>query len=463
MGVADLGSFLRCLRSSLAADALSPLTDAELLARFAMAGDAGAFEALLSRHGPLVYHLCQRILGRGPQAEDAFQATFLLLATRAGSIRKGDSVACWLHGVACRVSRGARARAAARAHRERRYRLRSGHDPIEELTWKELHAVLDDELQALPPHWRAPVVLCHLEGLSQDEAARRLGQSRNTVFRRLVEGRQALRRRLTRRGLTLGTVLGAGLLAESAARVGPSGPLMVSTLKAAAALAAGATATATVPAGVTALMEGVRAPMRCVKAWFLAASFTVAAVVAGAGVLACGTLAGAPAQAGGIAIVAAQPSPARTDRDRMQGVWDGEMVEHGGAWLPPVGLRMPVRLRVRGDRLILRGPTYQDTLLRFGGPTVDTDFQLILREGQSPKELDLVLPLADPEDIRPPTYLGVYSLQGDELRICMSYPDKKRPTALKTKPGSSQVLLVLRRDPTGRWPQPMPARPGGGK
>src|SRR5262245_48884090 len=150
-------------------------TDRHLLQRFAAARDEAAFELLVRRHGALVRGVCRRVLGNADDADDAFQATFLVLATKAASVDWRAGVGPWLYQVAYRLARKARARAARR-------RLQEGQAPLprpaaapDDLTWRELRPLLDEELARLPQRYRAPLVLCYLEGKTRDEAAELLG------------------------------------------------------------------------------------------------------------------------------------------------------------------------------------------------------------------------------------------------------------------------------------------------
>ncbi|MGH7224547.1 MAG: sigma-70 family RNA polymerase sigma factor, partial [Gemmataceae bacterium] len=195
----------------------TPPDDAPLLDRFVRQRDEAAFAELVARHGPLVFGLCRRLLGNVQDAEDVFQATFLVLARKAATIRKPESLSCWLHGVAYRLAVKARTEAERRRLHERQV-----VPPIDsaetELSWREVRGLIDEELQRLPEKQRLPLVLCYLEGLTQDEAARRLGWPRGTLKRRLETGRERLRLRLTRRGVTLGAGLFATALTETAAK-----------------------------------------------------------------------------------------------------------------------------------------------------------------------------------------------------------------------------------------------------
>src|SRR5262249_6722787 len=180
------------------------LSDGELVQRFLTArdgADQGAFPALGERHGPMGLRVCPEVLGNPHDAQDAFQATFLVLARKAGSVRKADSVASWLHGVALRVARRAKAEASRRRVHELQSAAtraakpeRQGNSPEE---WPELH----EEIARLPGRYREPVVLCYLEGLSTDEAALRIGCPQGTILSRLSRARGRLRGRLVRRRL----------------------------------------------------------------------------------------------------------------------------------------------------------------------------------------------------------------------------------------------------------------------
>lgn len=180
--------------------------DSRLLRRFHRERDEDAFAELIRRHGGLVLGVCGRVLRDGHAAEDACQAVFLLLARKAGRLRRRGSLAGWLHAVAVRVAGQAR-----RAEERRRQRERQCALPInattEEPSWREVRQLLDAELARLPERYRSPLVLCYLQGLSHEEAAQRLGWSVTTLRGRLERGRQTLRRRLERLGLPVAAIL----------------------------------------------------------------------------------------------------------------------------------------------------------------------------------------------------------------------------------------------------------------
>jgi len=198
---------LREIRRLANSDGPGETTDAELLARFAGKNDQSAFEALLDRHGPMVLRLCRRHLTDSNAADDAFQATFLVLVRKAGAIRKPELLSSWLYGVALRVVRHAQADAANRRKHEARLGTRVVGDPTTETGWAELCGVLDEELNRLPDKYRAAFLLCYVEGKTRDQVARQLGWALRTLDRQLEKGRTILQVRLTRRGITLAAVL----------------------------------------------------------------------------------------------------------------------------------------------------------------------------------------------------------------------------------------------------------------
>ncbi|MHC5543962.1 RNA polymerase sigma factor, partial [Singulisphaera rosea] len=179
---------------------LAALTDAQLLDRFVTRREEAAFQALVLRHGGMVFQVCRALLDNRHDAEDAMQATFLVLARKA-PLRDPESLGCWLHGVAYQVARKSRSRATLRRRRERELGLAQGRDPAFDrqgntLIAHEENAILHEEIARLPEHYRVSVVLHYLEGRTQDEIARRLRCPLGTVSARISRARDLLRSRL---------------------------------------------------------------------------------------------------------------------------------------------------------------------------------------------------------------------------------------------------------------------------
>ncbi|HEV3079715.1 MAG TPA: sigma-70 family RNA polymerase sigma factor [Gemmataceae bacterium] len=284
MTTAQQDPILRYLRRLVASRDLQERSDLELLDAFAARRQETAFAALVGRHGPMVLRVCRRVLGHEQDAEDAFQATFLVLAQSSKTIRKRAALADWLHGVAYRTAMNAKRSAARRRTREQRLppELRPSVGP----TWNEVQAALDEELRKLSEPFRQAFVLCVLEGKSGTEAAALLGCKPGTVSSRVTRARQQLQRQLTRRGINLGTLLAALAVAEATSKA-VAGVLVHSTVRYGLLAAAGATAASQIPAHVSALAQGVSGAMFSTKLKVVTAVLLTAGLVAaGAGVLA---------------------------------------------------------------------------------------------------------------------------------------------------------------------------------
>jgi RNA polymerase sigma factor (sigma-70 family) len=236
---ANSTSLMQCLRKLVAPPSCADVPDPQLLERFLTQRSEAAFAALVRRHGPMVLSVCRRVLHHTQDAEDAFQATFLVLARKAGSIRKRESVGSWLHGVAYRVSRMSKNKETRRRAHQRGMPQQQPADARDDIHWHELRLVLDEELRKLPEKYRAPLVLCYLEGRTRDEAAKQLGVSKAVFRRRLEYGRDQLGRQLARRGLTLSAALSAPLLADAAMQAALPPLLLATTVRAGLASALG--------------------------------------------------------------------------------------------------------------------------------------------------------------------------------------------------------------------------------
>jgi RNA polymerase sigma factor (sigma-70 family) len=284
-------------------------SDRDLLDRFVAGRDEAAFAELVSRHGPLVMGVCRRVLGNAQDAEDAFQAAFIVLSKKAPSIRTLDSVSSWLHRVAFRIAIRAKSLAAERRTRERRI-AEMAQTPIDspQEALPVLRPVIDEELSGLPEKYRAPLVLCYLEGKTNEGAARILGWPIGTMSRRLEKARELLRGRLVGRGVAVTGAALAALLMEKTALAATVAPaLAASTAKIALLTAAGEAA---VSAPVALLVQGG-----------LKALFAAQLKVAGAAVIAVSLLGTAAAvgtyQALKPAAVADAPGYSAAEADRL--------------------------------------------------------------------------------------------------------------------------------------------------
>jgi RNA polymerase sigma factor (sigma-70 family) len=262
MSKGQMQTVLQHIRGLAVGEDAAALADNELLERFLTRHDQGAFEALVRRHGPMVLGVCRRVLQDPHDAEDAFQATFLVFVRKAAAIRKRELMGNWLYGVAYRTARAARSAAGRRRAKEAKAVPRQ--QPPEADVWQELQPLLDQELSRMPDKYRIAIVLCDLQEKSRQEAAQQLGLPEGTLSSRLARGRALLARRLQRRGfaLTAGT-LTAGLGQQASATVLPPA-LVLTTVQAGALTLAGQPAAAgVISAQVVALSEGV------VRAMFL--------------------------------------------------------------------------------------------------------------------------------------------------------------------------------------------------
>jgi RNA polymerase sigma factor (sigma-70 family) len=408
--------------------------DRLLLARFVDEADGSAFQVLVRRYGPLVLGVCARVLGSEHDAEDAFQATFLVLACKAGSLRAPESLGPWLHGVAYRTALKAKARALRRRRIEEPLADLAAPPAPDDLLRHEVRVVLDEEVSRLPERYRAPVVLCYLEGRTNEEAARLLGCPPGTVYSRLAAARDRLRRRLGRRGLAPSAgVLVAALSGGTASAVSASA--VVVTSQAALAFAAGpAAAAGTTPAAAAALAEGVLRAMFFTKLKIAAAAVLAVGVAVAAGVLSCRAGEGSdgrdadPARpaARGAEQPKAEEKP-KSDKERLQGKWVPVSAEEEGKKVPEEEIKAKNFVMVfAGDKMTL--PMKDDT----------REVEYKLDPAKKPKEIDVAIEKGK-------VAKGIYELDGDTLKLCIEKdPDGERPAKFATD-GTTHVLIVLKR------------------
>jgi len=258
-------------------------TDAQLLTSFIDQKEEAAFDAIVRRHGPMVFGVCRRVVGNHHDAEDAFQATFLVLARKASSVRPREKLVNWLHGVALRTAVKAKATISKRRGREKQVTEMPEPQAAQQDQWHDLQPLLDQELNGLPENYRMPILLCDLEGKTIKEATKQLGWPQGTLAGRLARGRKLLARRLANRGVVLSAGSLVSVVSQNVASAGVPTALMSSTVKAAAMIAAGqATVAGVVPAKVAILTEGVIKAMLLSKLKTATVGLLLAALFTGA-------------------------------------------------------------------------------------------------------------------------------------------------------------------------------------
>jgi RNA polymerase sigma factor (sigma-70 family) len=284
MTTGPFSGVLRHLRGAALLQGDDGMTDGQLLECFLSRRDESAFEAILRRHGPMVLAVCRRVLRNSHDADDAFQATFLVFVRKASAIKEHELVASWLHRTAFRAA--LEANAARRRSRERQVSaMPEPEAPVVDDVWSDLRPLLDQELDRLPDKYREAVVLCDLEGMTRKGAARQLGVPEGTLSGRLTTARRMLAGRLARHRMTISGAALAAVASEGAASAGVPKSVLLSTVQAAAAVAAGRAVLArAVSVQVAAITEGVLKTMLLTK--LKIATAVLIAVMAGVGAVA---------------------------------------------------------------------------------------------------------------------------------------------------------------------------------
>lgn len=271
MAISPMSVVIQQLRTAFGRDD-AEMTDGELLTLFLNSRDDAALATLVRRHAPMVWGVCNRLLRSHHDAEDAFQATFLVLVRKGASVVPREMVGNWLYGVAHQTAARLRAIAARRSGRERIV-ANMPEPAVEEASRNDVISLLDQELSCLPEKYRVLIVLCHLESKTCKEVARQLGIAENTVASRLARARVMLTKRLARRGVTVSGGMVGVALSQGAASAAPPATLVASTIKAASLMAAGQVAAGAISPTVAYLTEGV------VKTMFLSKIKSVMALL----------------------------------------------------------------------------------------------------------------------------------------------------------------------------------------
>jgi RNA polymerase sigma factor (sigma-70 family) len=371
----------------------------------------------------MVLGVCRRLLRHEQDAEDAFQATFLILARKARSVSRPELLGPWLYRVAYRTALEARARAERR--REGPVTDVPAPEPPERLE-PEVRAALDEELNRLPEKYRAPLVLCYLEGKTIQDAARALGCPKGTVFSRMARGRDRLRQRLEQRGLDPAGLALTAVLSRGTADAAELPPHLTA--------AAGGRA----PAAAQSLADDVLRGMRWQRILRWSAFGLVVLFATGVGSLAY-RAGGAPGDRGANRLQAPAavgevvgPGAGDRDEDRLQGKWKIVSMRGDGQDVDLVQMRMPF------DGFVFRG----DQFAFAQGDRQWTPRTFRLVPGDGPKAMDASSPGPDGRNI---TFSCLYSLDGDTLTLCMSRPNGPRPTALESPRGQELTLFVCQR------------------
>jgi RNA polymerase sigma factor (sigma-70 family) len=392
------------------------VTDGQLLEQFVAEGDELAFAALLERHGPMVMGVCRRVLAEPSDAEDAFQATFMVLVRRAASVANPRLLGNWLYGVAHRTALEARARILRRTAREKQAAYEPGVEPTPDIIWREVRHVLDEEVSRLPDKYRIPFVLCYLEGQTNEEAASHLRCPKGTILSRLATARERLRARLVHRGVALSSASLGLLLTEKTSAAVPAA-LSASTTQAATQIAAGHSLATVVPGQVAALTEGVIRAMFLNKLRVVTAAALMVALLGVSAVLL--------AQAGN----QADDNP-NADRQRIQGTWKVVSVKDGGREPPPKEVE-GATMMIAKDTLVLNLPD---------GKKLEATYHI--DPSRKPRWIDVT----DNRSKR--TMLGLYRLNQDDLTLVLDEGGERgRSTDFVSEQGSpNDLLMVLRRE-----------------
>jgi RNA polymerase sigma factor (sigma-70 family) len=429
MATAQLNGLVRHIRRMAMGNDAAGMTDVDLLKRFVSQRDEAAFAALVRRYGPLVLGVCRRVLHHQQDAEDAFQATFLVLLHKAGSVAPPELVGNWLYGVAYFTAKNAKISAARRRNREREVSEMARARAVgEEDNLVELRLLLDEELSRLPEKYRVPIVLCELHGKSRKEVAHHVGCAEGTLSRRLTRARQMLQKRFIKRGLALSSASLAVALSRGVASASVPAPLVASTIKTALLVAASPVLAAGVmSAPVAALTEGVLKTMFLTKLkTAVVVLLTTALVATGIGIAWFPAVDATPMESGALGRHQVPPQQTETDKERLQGKWTlVETLKHG----KKVGVQeIPIKshkLAIAGEEIVMH--------LDDGGTTNGT-FEL--DSAKKPKQITITWLIQ---------WRAIYKFDKDRLTICFNPDNGIRPDEFRTTADSGRVLFVYER------------------
>jgi RNA polymerase sigma-70 factor (ECF subfamily) len=425
-----MNKFILQLRKAIFGLDGANVSDGQLLERFVAGRDEVAFEALVRRHGPMVYRVCRHVVGDDHDAEDAFQATFLVLARKAETILPRDRVGNWLCGVAFRTGQAARASRLRRRAREQHV-LELPHPPARANGDPELIPIIDRELNRLPEKFRLPIILCGLEGRGRKEVAAQLSLPEGTLASRLDTARRLLAKRLARYGVAIAAAATALALPKDGF-AGVPAALAATTVQSALTKA---------PAAVTALAKGVQHAALWFRLKVTAAALLIATV--GAGLAGLQATRPAPAQLAmvqtetpgeeqeqpAVQIQVARHEP--TDQERLQGVWSVVLLERDGE-ATPFEKAGKYLVFVQDDKVMTHvfrrdeGRGYVTATVRLDTTSNPKTIEVLHGGGL--------------------LWEGIYLLDEDTMKVCVVPAGHKRPTRFSTAANAPPMLVVLKRD-----------------
>jgi RNA polymerase sigma-70 factor (ECF subfamily) len=448
MPAAGFRNVIDSLRIAVSLQEALVLPDGQLLERYVAIRDEVAFEALVRRHGPMVLGVCRRLLANPCDAEDAFQATFLVLARKASSVQPREKVGSFLYGVAYRAAQKTRAAIVRRRERERQVQTLPEPATVADGLWHDLVPLLDQELNRLPEKYRLPLVLCDLEGRTRSEAAEHLRRPEGTAASRLARGRALLASRLSRHGLPVSAGVLTAVLAQNAASAYVPVALVADTGNSAAAFVGGSAPSAVSGKAAILTTEILQVMLRD-KLKIVMAGVLLATVTLGfGGVLMHRVWAGKLSGSTEVATAAELPSGDKRKPDKkkpgpakdaaareleaLQGEWKVVGLETQRGQAPADDLK--------GMRWIFKGNQMQP--INPGGAPSEKG-EVKLDPGKNPKQIDLVILEGPPKGTR---VLGIYKLEKGRLTICLRNQNaakKGRPTDFTIEEGGDDGIITL--------------------
>jgi RNA polymerase sigma factor (sigma-70 family) len=464
-----LDQLMHHIRSLAGAESAGRFSDRQLLERFSADRDEAAFVALVQRHGAMVLNVCRRVLRNDSDSEDACQATFLVLARKAHSIRKQESLGSWLHGVAHRAATSLLRQITRRRTHEKHAATAEPAQPAADVTWREVRAILDEEIQRLPAKLKDPIVLCYLQGKPHSAGAQELGVNVTTFRGRLERARLLLQKKLTQRGVNLSGALLATVLFEKVGTAALPATLVVTTVKTAMTTLTGQSAAGVISTQVLSLAQGVINTMFVAKLKITAGAFVVLSLIgAGLGLLTQHALEARPSDAPILAVSKAKLNQAEDPKEAA-----GQPGQTANDQAPPAAQKLPLKkedvlekelrqlegawemlsMDVDGKKELL--PAQSKVIVThkwkawtgtMNGKKVE-EGTFVIDPTKKPKTKDISVTLGA---LKGTTIPAIYEINGDELRVCLlnnppKNPGKGRPPKFTSEPDSGYIIINYKR------------------